>query len=91
MEKITEERVREIFEDTESKWEGDNAFKGLQIIAKYFDVEKTDILCWAGHDEICSVDIDEAIEAGMTEEDFTSLAKLNWMINSDSDSLACFV
>lgn len=91
MEKLTYEQVSQIFDETDSKWSGDNAFKGLLIIAKYFDVEKTDIVCWAGHDEICSVDVQEAIDSGMTRADFVQLSELNWFINEDSESLATYV
>lgn len=90
-ENLDYESVKEIFDNVDSNWTGDNCFKGLLIIAKYFDVEKTDIVCWAGHDEICSVDIEESIQAGMTREDFIKLAELNWFVNEDSENLGTFV
>jgi hypothetical protein len=83
------ERFEEIFNETDSNWEGDNAFKGFLIIAKYFDIEKEDIITYASHDKVWSVSVEDIIEKGITEEDATELAKLNWMINEES--LACFV
>ena len=35
------------------------------------------------------ITLEEAIEANITDEDITELAKLNWMI--DEDSFVCFV
>lgn len=84
--KMTKERFIEIFENTDSEWEGDNCFQGLQIIAKYTD----HIVNGAGHDEIWSEEVDILIEKGITEEDILALAKLNWWIE-DNTYLACFV
>ena len=58
---MTPESLIQILEDKDAKWTGDNAFKGLQIIAKYFDIEKKDIICSGGHDQIWSVSIDEIL------------------------------
>ncbi len=85
------EEIEKIFEESESKWKGDNAFQGLQIISKYFDPKKKEILCAAEHDVIYSVDIDDILKAGITKEDAETLAKLNWMIEDEFDCLACFV
>jgi len=38
-----------------------------------------------------SVNVDDIIDAGITEEDAKKLAKLNWMIDESWDCLACFV
>lgn len=81
------ERLEEIFDETESNWEGDNAYQGLQILAKY----TTNLIHGAEHDKIYGEDIDLLLEAGLTEEDAIALAKLNWMIDSECDCLACFV
>ena len=89
MRDIKFKEVEKIFDETNSKWDGDNAFQGLLIIAKYFDIKKNNIICGAGHDEMCSVDVDDLIEKGMTKEEFKMLAKLNWCI--DEDFLKCFV
>ena len=83
---MTPERLEEIFEETESKWEGDNAFQGLQILAKYTD---KDVVRAAEHDIIYSVDVDDVIDT-LTEEDAIKLAMLNWMIE-DGEYFACFV
>jgi len=74
-----------IFDEIESKWEGDNAFQGLQILSKYTD----NLLQGAEHDKIWSVDVDELIELGITRDDVVMLGRLNWMI--EEGSLACFV
>lgn len=86
---MTEEKLLEILKaDNTGSWTGDNAFKGLKIIAKYFDDETT-ILCAGEHDIIYSVSLSDLCKAGITEEDAIELRKLNWM--EDYDSLACFV
>lgn len=82
---MTREEFIEIFENTDSEWEGDNCFQGLQIISKY----TPDLIQGASHDKVFSEDIRELIQAGITQEDVTSLAKLNWSI--DDDYLYCFV
>jgi hypothetical protein len=68
-------------------WDGDNAFQGLVIIAKY--LPKSGLICGAGHDVIFSVGVDELIESGITSEDANKLRSLNWMI--DDDYMSCFV
>lgn len=92
--KLTEERIIEILNDEEElykvEWKGDNAFQGIQIIAKYIDPTEKTILEGASHATIYGPDIDELIEAGITEEDVIKLRKLNWMIEDES-YLACFV
>ena len=84
---MTRERLEEIFEETPSYWDGDNAFQGLQILAKYTD---KNIVCGANHDIIYSIDIESALDQ-LTEEDAVKLATLNWMIDDDGDCFACFV
>ena len=85
---ITEEKMIEIFETSDySKWEGDNAFKGLLILSKYTN----NLIGAAEHDIIYSEDIDKLIEAGITEEDCIALRNLNWMIDGDCGCMACFV
>lgn len=88
---MNREELEEIFEDTESKWDGDNAFQGLLIISKYFDINSKDILCAGEHDIIYSVEIDELLEAGLTVVDATALAALNWSLDEEVDCFACFV
>lgn len=84
---ITKERFLEIFKGNSGVWVGDNAHQGCQIIAKYTD----NVIQGAGHDEIYSADIDDLIEAGITEDDVLMLRSLNWMIGDSGDHLACFV
>lgn len=83
---LTVETVHGIFEETNSKWDGDNALKGLLILNKYFD----NVLIAAEHDKIYSVGVEQAIEKGITENDIIELAKLNWMLE-DGECFACFV
>jgi len=83
---MTRERLTEIFEETDNKWEGDNAFQGLQILSKY----TTKLISGADHNIIYSVDIDEIVE-DMTEEDAIALAELNWSINPDNECFSCYV
>ena len=47
---MKEEQIEAIFNNTPSNWEGDNAYQGLQIIAKYTD----NLITAAEHDQIFS-------------------------------------
>jgi len=78
------DRLEEIFDSTESDWDGDNAYQGLQILSKY----TSNLIQGAGHDQIFSTNVDDVIDE-LTEEDAIALAKLNWHIKDDS--FACFV
>ena len=82
---MTHERLEQIFEETESEWEGDNAFQGLQILSKYTD----NLIQGADHDIIYSCDIGEIVEE-LSEKHAIALAKLNWMLH-DGEYFACFV
>ena len=84
---MTTERLEEIFETTDSKWDGDSAYQGLTVFVKYVN----DVLEAAEHDVIYGPDIETALEAGLTEDDAIVLAKLNWMLDNDCGSFACFV
>jgi len=88
---MTEERLREIFEEDSFTRElkGDTALQGLNILAKYFP-DKT-VLRAAGHDIIYSCDLNEIIAAGITEEDTLELKRLNWILDTEVDCLVCFV
>ena len=81
------ERVDEIFDTVDSKWEGDNAFKGMLIISKYTE----NIIVAAEHDIIYCASIDECLAAGMTEHDITELSRLNWMVDEFGEGFACYV
>ena len=61
---MTEERFKEIMRGSSGNWEGDNAYRGLQIIAKYTN----NLIHGADHDIIYSEDLDVLIEAGITNE-----------------------
>ena len=82
---MNRETFEQIFEDTDSDWKGDNAYKGLQILSNYTD----ELIQGADHDVIYGPDIDELIEAGITKEEVKELGKLNWIIMDDY--LACYV
>ena len=84
---MTEEKLYEIFDEIDSKWTGDNCFKGLQILDKYSNGDV--VVCGAAHDMVYSMDVISAIENGLTEEDAEKLAKLNWII--DDGYFQCFV
>jgi len=77
------EEVLELFEnDTPSiHFEGDETLEGLNILAKY---TKGSVLCGAEHDKIYSVDIEEVLEAGITDEELIRLRGLGFMIDDCS-------
>lgn len=88
---ITKDEFIQAFEANDSTdWKGDNAFQGLQIIAKYINPAEKDLICGAGHDQIHSVRLDDICKAGITIEDVKALRKLNWSIE-DGEWLSCFV
>lgn len=91
MANITRERFESIFSEDSGRWEGDRALEGLLIIAKYIDPKKKVILEGAGHDIIYGPSVDKIIDAGISEEDSVRLRQISWMIEKDTDSLACFV
>lgn len=71
----------------------DSTMEGLNIIfnrLKESDKKNKTVLVAAEHDIVYSINIDEALEI-LEEEDFKTLARLNWMIDEDTDSLASFV
>lgn len=59
--------------------EGDDAFNGLTIIAKYVK----EVVCAAEHDVIFSASVEELAEAGITKSDVEKLGQLNWHIDED--------
>jgi hypothetical protein len=79
------DKFEKLFDDIDSEWDGDNAYQGLQIIAKYTE----NLIQGADHDIIWSEGVDKLIEGGITEEEVIKLAKLNWMI--EAGYLACYV
>lgn len=88
---MTRERFIEIMEDEDIKHvrpDGDTALAGLNLIAKYLPKKGVEA---AEHDIIYSVDVDDIVEAGITEEDVVQLRTWNWMYDEDTDGLAHFV
>ena len=84
MNKITIEKFCEIFEEGSSGTiNGDCTLKGALIMAKYIDIDKDTILCGANHDIIYGPDIDELVDAGITEEDARALLDAGWMIEDE--------
>jgi len=83
------EELKTIFEESDYvSWKGDSALQGLKIISGYFP--NRTVLEGADHDIIYSVDAEDLIEAGLTEEHAIELSKLNWMIYDDY-CMACYV
>ena len=64
------------------------ALLGLNLIAKYLPKSGVEA---ANHDIIYACDVDQLLDAGITEEDAIELRNMNWMIDEDCDCLACFV
>jgi len=90
MSQLQIDNLKAIFDNEDSvSWDGDNALEGLNIIARYFPCKT--VLQAADHDIIYSVDAQEVLDAGLSVQDAQRLAHLNWMIDSDSDCLACYV
>lgn len=86
---MNREELYKIFENEDAEWEGDNALEGLNILSKYFSGQT--VLQAAEHDIIYSVSIDDALDAGLTENDAKRLSIINWMLDDDNDCFACFV
>jgi hypothetical protein len=84
---MTEERFIELMDRDSGKYDGDNAYQGLQIIAKY----TTNLIHGASHDVIYSESIDTLLDNGIDEYDVNELRRLNWMIEEWPLCLACFV
>ena len=88
---MTRERLEQLFDTTDSSSKGDGAFKGLLILAQYFDTNKTDVITAAEHDEIYSVDVNDLLKSGISEEDVQLLARYGWGIDTELDCLYHFV
>lgn len=85
---MTVQDVEEIFDKVKSELDGnDNVFQGVMILLRYANNEI--VITAAEHDTIYSIDVQEAIDNGITKKEITKLAKLNWMI--ECESFACFV
>lgn len=69
-------------------YEQENILLGLNIIVKYLSKSGVEA---AEHDIVFACGIDEILEAGLTEEDAVELCNLNWMIDDESEGLACYV
>lgn len=94
MNKLTMKRIYELFgenSDISSKWKGDNFFQGLQIIAKYIDPMKEDLIVAAEHDMIYSVEGQQLLDAGITDDDLVALAGLNWSFDEEIEQFCCNV
>lgn len=88
---MTEQKFIDIFkdEDIKAEWEWDNALQWIDILCKYFDKTKENIICWAWHDELYSVEIEELCKRWITKEDIIKLSILNW--SEQAWYLICFV
>lgn len=85
---MTKEEIIEIFENVESSYKEkiDSTFIGLSIISKYSNY----VIQGANHDVIWSEDIDNLIDADITNEDIRELASLGFFIE-DGSYLAKYV
>jgi len=88
---MTYEEFIEIFDTVDSNWDGDGVLQGALLISKYIDMKTTNIIRGVSHGIIYSIDVTELIDAGITKEDVVKLCKLNWMVDSNYDCLACYV
>lgn len=70
------------------QYKRNTALSGLIIISKYLPNSGVDA---AEHDVIYACDVDDLLNAGITEKDAIELTNLNWMIDSEFDYLAKFV
>ena len=85
-----EEIIKILNAEYDEPCDGDGIFQGLQIIAKYINPKKEDIIQAVEHDILYSVDIDELVKEGLTSEDANELRKLNWGLE-DEEYLYHFV
>lgn len=71
------------------KTKGDPTLMGLNLMAKYFP--GTIVIGGADHDIIYGCDVDELLEAGITEEDTKLLIDYGWIISDEGSYLSCHV
>lgn len=88
---MNREKFIELVDDCNSEWEGDNIYKGLQIIAKYFDANEVKIITGVEDGILFSVRVNDIVNAGVTEEDAIKLCNLNWMIDEWNDCLSVYI
>jgi len=88
---MNREEVIELFEkdipSSGARMQGDDTFDGLSILSKYTDGL---VLCAAEHDRIYSIDIDEALEGGITDEELIKLRGFGFMVE-DGEYFSSFV
>lgn len=77
-------------EDNFSSTEGDDVVTGILIMIKYLPSNSNIIIQGAGHDDVWGPNIDELVDAGITEEDTHLLRKCGWRVE-DHTYLAHFV
>ena len=83
-------------EELNAIMDGDNDFDayrgksrvliGLNLLAKYIPCPEIS----PAHDIIYACDVDELLEAGLTESDANELRKMNWMIDDEFECFAIF-
>ena len=85
---MTKEEIIDLFKNTNVNHseENDNTFLGLSIIAKYSNY----VVQGASHDVIWSEDLDNLIDADITDEDIIRLAELGFFIE-DGEYLVKYV
>lgn len=76
--------IQEFFEtmadESISSYEGDGIYLGLVVMSRYIDPLKHPLVLSSGHDEICSVDAIDLVNAGITEKEVLELKKYGWEI-----------
>jgi len=85
---MTKKEIIEVFENAKTDYvaEMNNTFIGLSIIAKYSNY----VVQGANHDMIWSEDLDNLIDADITDEDIMDLTSLGFFIE-DGEYLAKYV
>jgi hypothetical protein len=86
---MTRKELEQIFDESGGADLHNNVFRGLVILAKY--AFGSEIVSGALHDEIYSINIDTALEMGLTREDAIELRNLNWYIVDELNCFSCFV
>ncbi|GGG61358.1 hypothetical protein [Hymenobacter glacieicola] len=85
---MTLQELEEIFEQEPTMPSGiDRTFEGLKILSKYTD----EVVGAPAHDIIYSIDVDTALEAGLTKEEAVLLRQYNWGISEEYDCFYKFV
>lgn len=87
----TKNDFKTIFNNAERKsFNGDRILKGLIIMSKYIDIDKTTIIGTLAHDTMYTTTIDSLIEKDILKDDVIKLRELGFCIDDDWDGLVCY-